>query len=91
MQGCALHQLEWGRVDLAVVEVDLLIKLHLLPLCNLQEQKNKTKKENTEEHRDWGSEINVTAAESQKNSIDRLIEKSNQLYSIILRGSWHWL
>lgn len=90
MQGCALHQLEWGRVDLAVVEVDLLIKLHLLPLCNLQEQKNKTKKK-TQRSRNWGSEINVTAAESQKNSIDQLIEKSNQLYSIILRGSWRWL
>lgn len=89
MQGCAFHQLEWGRVDLAVVEVDLLIKLHLLPLYNLQEQKNKTKKTPTKEHRDWGSEINITAAGSQKNSVDRLIEKPNQLYSVIRKGSWH--
>lgn len=43
VQRRALHQLEWGGVDLAVVEVDLLIKLHLLPLCNLK--KTKTKKQ----------------------------------------------
>lgn len=41
VQRRALHQLEWGGVDLAVVEVDLLIKLHLLPLCNLKKTKNK--------------------------------------------------
>ena len=35
VQRCALHQLKGGRVNLAVVEVDLLVKLFLLPLCDL--------------------------------------------------------
>lgn len=43
MQRCALHQLEWGGVYLAVVEVDLLIKLHLFPLSNLSKKKPKNK------------------------------------------------
>lgn len=43
MERRALHQLERSRVDLAVVEVDLLVELHLFPLCNLQN--------NTEERR----------------------------------------
>lgn len=43
MQRRALHQLERGGVNLAVVEVDLLIKLHLLPLCNLHNTQRRRK------------------------------------------------
>lgn len=36
VQRRVLHQLKRSRVDLAVAEVDLLVELHLFPLCNLQ-------------------------------------------------------
>lgn len=38
MQRCLLHQLEGGRIDLAVLEIHRLIKLLLLPLCYLQQE-----------------------------------------------------
>lgn len=41
VQRGALHQLEGGGVDLAVVEVDLLVELHLLPLCDLQNRQRR--------------------------------------------------
>lgn len=45
MQRRALHQLKRSRVDLAVVKVDLLIELHLFPLCNLRSKDTEKKRE----------------------------------------------
>lgn len=45
MQRGALHQLEGGGVDLAVVKVDLLVQLHLFPLCNLQKKRTQRRRE----------------------------------------------
>ncbi len=38
VQRCLLHQLKGGGINLAVLEIHRLIKLLLLPLCNLQRE-----------------------------------------------------
>lgn len=81
MQRCTLHQLEWGRVYLAVVEVDLLIKLHLFPLSNLP--KNKTKQIKTEKDGVWGWEMKITEEQTEWNKTGTFVD--TVLYSTMLK------